>query len=273
MKNTRKLIPALAMLLVSAVMMSTASFAWFTMNSTVEATGMQVTAVAPASLWISQDGNAWSSSINLADSNMADQLVPVRPKNGDTETQTEWDAWVFEKLDSASAQKVTSTGAAPADAVYEAAVSEDNKNYFFMDAIKIKLDGQDTYTAPVNVAVAVSSDDAADITDGIWRALRVAVVTEDEVLVFQFDNDADGATEADDKINYSVTAGQAATKYTDAQNLGTFEAGGAVKDVVVYAWFDGADSDCINANAYTCDNFRIDLKFTLGNNAVEEGND
>ena len=40
MKNTRKLIPAVVMLLVSAVLMSTASFAWFSMNKQVTATGM-----------------------------------------------------------------------------------------------------------------------------------------------------------------------------------------------------------------------------------------
>jgi hypothetical protein len=43
-KATRKLIPALAMLLISAVMMSTASFAWFSMNTSVSATGMSVQA-------------------------------------------------------------------------------------------------------------------------------------------------------------------------------------------------------------------------------------
>ena len=44
MKLTRKLIPAFAMLLVSAVLMSTASFAWFSMNQTVTASGMSITA-------------------------------------------------------------------------------------------------------------------------------------------------------------------------------------------------------------------------------------
>ena len=43
-----KLIPAFVMLLVSAVLMSTASFAWFAMNTTVEATGMEVKAKADA---------------------------------------------------------------------------------------------------------------------------------------------------------------------------------------------------------------------------------
>ena len=46
MKNMRKLIPAIAMLLVSAVMMSTASFAWFSMADNAVATGMEVKATA-----------------------------------------------------------------------------------------------------------------------------------------------------------------------------------------------------------------------------------
>ena len=44
MKTTRKLFPALAMLLLAAVMMSTATYAWFSMNTTVTASGMSVKA-------------------------------------------------------------------------------------------------------------------------------------------------------------------------------------------------------------------------------------
>lgn len=50
----KKLIPALALLLVSAVMLGTSSFAWFSMNSTVTASGMQVTAVTNANLYIKE---------------------------------------------------------------------------------------------------------------------------------------------------------------------------------------------------------------------------
>ena len=46
MKATRKLIPAIAMLLISAVMMSTATFAWFSTNSTVTAKGLHIQATA-----------------------------------------------------------------------------------------------------------------------------------------------------------------------------------------------------------------------------------
>ena len=44
MKKFKKLIPALCMLLISAVLMGTSTYAWFSMNKTVTATGMQVTA-------------------------------------------------------------------------------------------------------------------------------------------------------------------------------------------------------------------------------------
>lgn len=44
MKKFKKLIPALCMLLVSAVMLGSTTFAWFSMNNTVTATGMTVTA-------------------------------------------------------------------------------------------------------------------------------------------------------------------------------------------------------------------------------------
>ena len=54
MKKMRKLIPAVAMLLVSAVLLSTATFAWFTMNDEVTASGMQIQAKASGSLLISQ---------------------------------------------------------------------------------------------------------------------------------------------------------------------------------------------------------------------------
>ena len=44
MKHTKKLIPAIGMLLLSACMLVTSTFAWFSMNETVTATGMTVAA-------------------------------------------------------------------------------------------------------------------------------------------------------------------------------------------------------------------------------------
>lgn len=46
MKKLRKLFPAFAMLLVSATVLASTTFAWFSMNNKVTATGMEVTAKA-----------------------------------------------------------------------------------------------------------------------------------------------------------------------------------------------------------------------------------
>lgn len=54
MKKTLKLIPAICMLMIAAVLVSTATYAWFSMNSQVTATGMQVQAVTEGSLYISK---------------------------------------------------------------------------------------------------------------------------------------------------------------------------------------------------------------------------
>ncbi len=50
----KKIIPALAMLLISAIVMSTASFAWFSMNETVDAQGMEVKAKASGALIVNE---------------------------------------------------------------------------------------------------------------------------------------------------------------------------------------------------------------------------
>ena len=51
----KKIIPAIAILIVSALMLASASFAWFTMNKTVTATGMNFSVSAPDNLQIGID--------------------------------------------------------------------------------------------------------------------------------------------------------------------------------------------------------------------------
>lgn len=55
MKKFIKLIPAVAMLLIATTLVSTATFAWFSMNTSVTATGMKIQAKSEAGLLISAD--------------------------------------------------------------------------------------------------------------------------------------------------------------------------------------------------------------------------
>lgn len=90
MKKMRKIIPALAMLLVSAVMMSTASFAWFSMSTKATATGMEVKATASSSLIITDNpilANfvAATQTVDLSGQNLASALIPATHiASGDT---------------------------------------------------------------------------------------------------------------------------------------------------------------------------------------------
>ena len=63
----KKLIPALCMLLVAAALLGTSTYAWFSMNATVNATGMQVTAKSNAGfLLITDSDNAAEGAITKA---------------------------------------------------------------------------------------------------------------------------------------------------------------------------------------------------------------
>ena len=68
-KNTsakKKLIPAVAMLTTSAVMLSTATYAWFTMSREVEVTGIKLTATTPQTIEISLGQATTSNTLTHA---------------------------------------------------------------------------------------------------------------------------------------------------------------------------------------------------------------
>lgn len=66
MKKFKKLIPALCMLLISAVMLGSSTFAWFSMNNKVTANGMQVQAASNTQfLVISQDSSNMGTETTL----------------------------------------------------------------------------------------------------------------------------------------------------------------------------------------------------------------
>ena len=94
MKLTKRLIPAFAMLLVSAVLMSTASFAWFSMNTTVTAKGMQVTAKTDAIFLEINGANDGADYKTIGTSNVDEKLYPAAHENftdvADVNTPGNW---------------------------------------------------------------------------------------------------------------------------------------------------------------------------------------
>jgi len=60
-RTGRKVIPALIAVLASLVIVSTATFAWFSMNTTVSGTDISLTTTAPTNMQISSDLINWSN--------------------------------------------------------------------------------------------------------------------------------------------------------------------------------------------------------------------
>lgn len=84
-KNFRDIRNGVFMLCITLAMLSTATFAWFTMNDKVSATGMQVQAKSKGSLVINMDApvpkGSTTTDVDFADAD-ATKLIPVTYSNG-----------------------------------------------------------------------------------------------------------------------------------------------------------------------------------------------
>lgn len=83
MKAHRKILPAMLILLLSLALVSTATYAWFSMNTTVKGTGMSVTSTAPTNMLISVDANVWENGVT-ANTAVAGGFSPASTVNGTT---------------------------------------------------------------------------------------------------------------------------------------------------------------------------------------------
>lgn len=90
----KKLIPAICMTLIAAVMLASSTFAWFSMNTSVTATGMQVTAKTDNAYLIISAGTALTGKETSANANVSTSLYPVKPvvtlTSGNIGTVTSW---------------------------------------------------------------------------------------------------------------------------------------------------------------------------------------
>ena len=243
MKLSRRLIPAIAMLMVSAVLMSTASFAWFSMNDEVTATGISVTAQAPtASLLISQSQNTdYVSAIALTNENtsLTGNILPAADLNNNGTIS-------FYKLNGDAEAGVDGD-----DGSFSVKVGDEGfenhfvaSNDYFKETFYLKLDAAESATAkPVSVTATWAANTGNQvIRDAIHVLLVVGTTVVELDMGAAVTNEEDGVT--------SVTAALA--------NIGA-----TAQLVTVYVFLDGEDADCVNKNITTNLKANIDLAFTI----------
>lgn len=118
MKLSRKILPALAMLLVSAIMLTTASFAWFAMNDEVTAQGMTVNVKTDTVYLLISKDKTTATDIQTEGLTVADkeddtytELYPVAHENGEDDPSKNFEA----KADSKYTKWYTGKGTSTSD--------------------------------------------------------------------------------------------------------------------------------------------------------------
>lgn len=229
MKMTRKFIPALVMLLVSAIMLSTASFAWFASNNDVEATNMKVNVNSDVKfLQIADELNGtYGDFVNVNDATAA-ELMLVHPEI-DEDNEIVWSTGTSSDEASPNAgQTLTPLGQ-----------DDDLADYAYSQEFWVKASEGSQNLANLEIAsVEVVG------TNALSNAIRVLVVGKDGIQIWS--NREGGLTaESDDVLLTSVT-----TAETNDQKL------------TAYIYFDGEDADAYtNKLGTTIDDLTIKIAF------------
>mgnify|MGYP007053822245 FL=1 len=208
-KNTsakKKLIPAVAMLTTSAVMLSTATYAWFTMSREVEVTGIKLTATTPQTIEISlgqaTTRNTLTHGVEATAPNSDDmwthtaatgsvyqdfgKLIPVSSVDGFnmfyTEKATENGKKVsdvpnpFTKAETAVGWEFKEGGKSAETGAVVNAAENDGSGYYLDIPVWFRTTSTDAVTLGLEVEIKNSSDD--DTKSVLYKAARVAILPE-----------------------------------------------------------------------------------------------
>lgn len=274
MKKFRKLIPALCMLLVSALFVGTSTYAWFSMNKTVTAANMQIKAQVNTQLMIkgSADNAEYKSAIDFGkedDSAVFDKntltTVPATAYKGRNETGTaalikDADGWkkIATKHDLVKDDGTISGGVQ--DSTWDTAIADMFEKAtagtdYIKDDFTLKLVGEYKtgssvkYTLKATTTLGENQANPADI----YKAIHVAVVATYGESTYLKEIDLGDATVAVEGKNATLSLEDAA--------FDAFTAANQEHSYSVYIWYDGEDAQCNNANASSIDQFKFNFQF------------
>lgn len=283
MKKMMKLVPAFIMLLVSAILVSTASYAWFSMNTQVTATGMNVKAQAEGGIVISNSSKSTWSAEATAQVTTA-TLYPTSYTNVGSEVGN----WYHNKSDDANNAKANQDASS-----YEvltpislSATSEGvgyvDKNgtegyqtgadsaYFLLNNFTIKSSGDPVTGGKLYINQVNVTSNAALLP--IDCALRVAVVVGGTTYIFAPVTASYGDPAVDYAPTYTyhvkgsssnTTALYGASAKNVETSVTTIPNTDAGVPVQIYCYYEGEDANCksTNISGITVDTITVSVQF------------
>ena len=209
-KAKRKLIPAAAMLAISAAMLSTATYAWFTMSKEAEITGINMTATVPAGLQLSlglaqgtggtltaigsdtssgvdmvkaplnnDTSGDWSNSVQFSRYYQVSKLSPASSTTGGTIYYTENVTGVGKTL-TANATSVAATSGAAKELISSANTNALNTEGFYVDFpvwFRSAESGDVGLSVKATVKAGSATDNQTGLTNKIYKAARVSILS------------------------------------------------------------------------------------------------
>ncbi len=260
MKKMRKIIPALAMLVLSAVMMSTASFAWFSMNTSVTATGMQVTASAGGDLLISRTSatTGFAATVSFSDVEDKNSLKPVSVSA--TSVSENDPTPEFYILSNKGEGMTADSYKAGTNATFALETTDGN---YWKETVWVMSSG-----AAVNNLTAKIEVENGTGAHAMDKSLRVMIVVNSKAAFIYAP--ISGYTQKYQAITSNAgasTTDETITVATDSI-LDTIAKDG-VAQLDIYIWYEGQDEACKSANAYSLQqtSFKVtfDAKSAAGN--------
>lgn len=225
----RLLISSVAMLLVAMLALGTATFAWFTQNTTSTADGIAVKTAKTSTLEISKKNKEWGTYVNY---NHTKTMFPASTTTGSTFVKA------VAADSSASTLKAGTIESASGD------------SYYYAEQLNIRNAGDGTVN---DVTITISNlkcnyGRIALVPVGESAANELGAFAYPEGKAFKdyvYDTDGaayDGLTNvAGNVVNITPDS----TMTIDIGDLGSNEA----KYFNLYIWFEGQDADCKDANA------------------------
>jgi len=261
-KARHKLVPAIIMLIVAAITMSTASYAWFTMSNRVEVTGVELTVVAPTNILIRERSstypNAFSNSVTVSTNPTTGKLSHASSIDGETMFTVE-NAITMVETDGT----LTSTATIVTATTPVAPTTDGFYIDFFFELVN--TGSEDVSVGLENLVIAGTTTSAAGTyADG---AVRFAILEDgtDSLGVFAKSVETVQAYDTTTTLAAQTTVTSGVDLF-DVLGSGVADASSpnpaGMKSITVRVWIEGQDDDCVTANAGSSFSISFDLVVT-----------
>lgn len=258
----RALISSVAMLLVAIIALGTATFAWFTTNTSATADTLSVQTVKASEIVLSDNKNPWTDKLHY---NTLDKVLkPASSADG-----VNWftaQAAAKDKFDASATPTATIPNENIGDYVFMNQLNVCNNGKAAVDKATINFKLRETNQADGRNYLRLALVEAK--TKGVNAPLKGDFTTG----VYAFGEDTANAYTKDKSgniITKKIDAKDGTAVSLDIGSLGAKGSGSEAKYFNLYVWFEGQDTDCYDTYA---GNAMPEITFTVtGATANQQG--